>query len=175
MNTDFTTKVTNFSGILWEIFIYIHRIGFDIIKEAIFDYRHYGLGITILCIILGISILAVVLIVDILIIFGIYTLIRRISIIIRTKETKYNPVIGKITGKEHKDAHTTYTYTGKIMVPMYHPEEYNVYVQYAEVEEGFDNEDLFNQYEKGDNISLILVERLDKNNKIIERTLELPE
>lgn len=173
--TDFATKATNFFGILWGLFIFIHKIGFDMIKEAILDYQHYGIGITILCVILGILFEVSVFILDILVIWEICKLIQRISIIIRIKNINYHPVIGIVTEKKHKNAYTTCTYTGKIMVPMYHPEEHNIYVQYAEVKEVFDNEDLFNQYEKEDNISLILVEKLDKNNKVIERTLELPE
>jgi len=62
-----------------------------------------------------------------------------------------------------------------MLLPVYHDEEYNVCVEYDGVTKVFNSKRMFDQYERGDSISLILVEKLGKNDVVIERTLELPE
>lgn len=169
------THITNILKFLFELFIYFHTEGFCIISESALTYRYIGLGYAVLEILLGLFMLGVALVMDILIIYGTYALIHRISIIVRTKEINSYRVTGTVTDKKHEDAYTTYTWTGKAIMQIRHNEKYNVYVKYYEVTEVFDDEDLFEQYEKNDPIPLILVKKLDKNDTVIEQTLELPE
>jgi len=62
-----------------------------------------------------------------------------------------------------------------MLLHVYHDEKYNVCVEYDGVTKVFNSKRMFKQYKRGDSISLILIEKLDKNDIIIERTLELPE
>lgn len=171
MNTNFFASVVSE---LKEFFIWIHESGFEVIGWSIEDYRHGDIIDVVLDIILGILGILCALLIDFLVIYGTYILFRRILIILKTKEIKHYNVIGIIKSKEHQVSYVSHMYTGKVLIPIYHEEEYNVYVEYDEVEEVFNNEKIFKKYEEEDQISLILIEKLDKNNDIIERTLELP-
>lgn len=131
----------------------MHTTGFEMIGE--FSYDDLGMFIFELffCIILIISVLCF----DVIMIYGIYALIYKISVIIRTKEVKRKKVALKMPITRH------------------HSEEYNVKVEYDGVSEIFDDCELFKKYKEDDDISLILIQRLDKNGKIIEQELEMSE
>lgn len=147
--------------------------------NIIWMYRQNGLIFTIFCIVI-ILVMEVALVGSELLIiyglfYGLYKLIRMLSIMVRTKETNRYIVQGTITKKEYESSYTTYTYTGKVLIPIYHAEEYNVFIRYKNITKICDNESLFEQYDKGDKISLILVQKLDKYENIIDEYLELPD
>ena len=175
MNTNFMAKVADFFRLLFKAFIEMHTMMFDLLDNFAWSYGHFGLGYAIWEKILAVFGLICILVFDLLMLYGLYALIRRISIIIRTKDVKCYSVLGTVTDKKYVAAHTTYMSTGKVTIPVVHSSNYKVYVQYGEVSGEFNNKDLFNQYSKGDAISLILVKKLGKNDKVIEQTLELPE
>lgn len=172
MDTNFFAKIGNS---LKDFFAWIHKIGFESIGWAIKDYRCDGIITAFMDVFLGILGILCALTIDLLIIYGTYILLRRISIILKTKEIKYYNVTGIIKSKDYQSSYKSFMYIGKVLIPIYHEAEYNVYVEYDGVEEVFDDKKMFKKYKKGDAISLILVEKLDKNDYIIERTLELPE
>lgn len=159
---------------MWELVVFIHKMGLMFIWQGIFEDRHYGIGWRILEVILGLGLVILLLALYIFIIYGIYVLIRRISIMIRTKKVKYYNVVGKVVDKEYISGYTSFTMSGRVVVPSYHPEEYNVYVQYKDVSEVFDDKKLFNRYKVNSKIPLVLIRKLDNKNKIIEQILRLP-
>lgn len=156
-------------------FVWLHTSGFEMIGWAIEDYRRNRIIDAILQIICGIAIILFALAIDLLVIYGIYRLVRRISIILKTKEVKRYNVTGIIKSKDYQSSYISSVYTGKMLLLVYHDEEYNVCVEYDGVTEVFNSKRMFDQYERGDSISLILVKKLGKNDVVIERTLELPE
>ena len=172
MYTNFFVKMSEF---LKFFFAWIHTCGFEMIGWAIKDYRRNRMSDAVLQLACGIVIILVVLFIDLLIIYGIYRLFRRISIILKTKEVKRYKVVGIIKSKDYQSSYISSVYTGKMLLPVYHDEEYNVCVEFDGVTKVFNSEKMFGQYERGDSILLILVEKLGKNNIVIERTLELPE
>lgn len=172
MGKNFFTDIISFVG---AFFVAINMWYWDIFSDAIALFHNGNTGPAILGFILGIIGLLVALFVDLLILYGICSLIRWIFILVKTKEIKHSNVIGTVTSKKHIDSHTTFTYVGKVLVPTFHPAEYNIYVMYDDVKEEFDNEELYDQYDKGDSIQLVLVERLDKHGNVFHRTLKLPE
>lgn len=172
MKMDLFAKIGDF---LKFFFVWLHTSGFEMIGWAIEDYRHNDMIEAILQIICGIAIILCALAVDLLAIYGIYRLVRRISIVLKTKEVKRYNVTGTIESKDYQSSYISSVYTGKMLLPVYHDEEYNVCVEYDGVTEVFNSKRMFDQYERGDSISLILVEKLGKNDVVIERTLELPE
>ena len=172
MKMDLFAKIGDFLKFL---FVWLHTSGFEMIGWAIEDYRRNDMIEAILQIICGIAIILCALAIDLLAIYGIYRLVRRISIILKTKEVKRYNVTGIIKSKDYQSSYISSVYTGKMLLPVYHDEEYNVCVEYDGVTEVFNSKRMFEQYERDDSISLILVEKLGKNDIIIERTLELPE
>lgn len=172
MNTNFFANVGSF---LKFFFVWIHTCGFEMIGWAIKDYQRNRMSDSVMQMICGIAITLCALAIDLLAIYGIYRLVRRISIMLKTKEIKRYNVTGIIKSKDYQSSYISSVYTGKMLLPVYHDEEYNVCVEYDGVTKVFDSERMFDQYEKGDSISLILIEKLGKNDIIIERTLELPE
>lgn len=57
---------------------------------------------------------------ELIIIYGLYKLIRMLSVMFRTKETRIYNVQGTITKKEYESSYTTFVYTGKVLVPISH-------------------------------------------------------
>lgn len=172
MNTNFFASLGSF---LMDCFIFIHTSGFKMISWAIQDCRRNRIVDAVIEAVCGILFILCVLALDLLALYGLYRLIRRISITLKTKETKRYRVTGVVTGKDYEDSYITATYTGKMVIPIFHNKAYNVYVKYKGVTGVFDSEEMFDKYKKGDPISLVLVKKLDKNNVVIECTLELPE
>lgn len=156
-------------------FAWLHTSGFTMIGWAIQDFRRNRISDALLESVCGIVLILCILALDLLAIYGVYRLLRHILIMLRTKETKRYRVTGTVTGKEHKGSYITTTYVNKMLLPVHHGEEYNVYVEYKGVTKVYDSKEMFKKYKKGDSISLILVKKLDKNKVVIERTLELPE
>lgn len=153
----------DFFSFLPELFIMMHTIGFEMID--------LGMSIS------GIILIIMVLFGDVMMIFGIYTLIYKISVIIRTKEVKRKTVVGTVINKKYKAAYTTCEYNVALKMPTirHHSEEYKVEVEYSGITKTFDCEELFKKYKEDDAISLILIQRLDKNGEIIEQKLEVSE
>ena len=172
MKMDLFAKIGDFIKVF---FVWVHTCGFEMVEWAIRDYRRNRMSDAVMQLICGIAMILVVLAIDLLIIYGIYRLFRRISIMLKTKEVKRYNVTGTIKSKDYQSSYISPVYTGKMLLPVYHDEEYNVCVEFDGVTEVFNSEKMFDQYEKGDSIPLILVEKLGKNDIIIERTLELPE
>ncbi len=95
----------------------------------------------------------------------------------RTKEITKTRVVGTVTNTEYIEeySHLVYHASVKRSMPHHHPAEFLIYVEYNEITETFDNEQIFKQYKKGDSIPLILIENIDKNGMPIKQKLELPE
>lgn len=170
----FMNIIKNVFEFLSNILITLHIVPFDMIRDFPNEIR-YSLGFAIFQLFSGIVLLLVALTVDIIIIGLICVIIYNISICIRTDEIKRHPVVGIVTSTKHEEEHTTYVFNGKFMSPIFHSEEYCVNVQYGNIPEVFYSKKLFEKYAKNDPISLILVERLDKNKHVIKQNLELPE
>ena len=107
--------------------------------------------------------------------FLFFIIMRRVSIVLRTKEIRKEPVAGVVTGKLYVEEHTTYIWTKAATIPLVHSEEYNVSLSYNGITKVIDNKEVFAQYEDGQEIPLILKEKLSRKGRIIEATLELPE
>ena len=92
--------------------------------NIIWMYRQNGLIFTIFGIVIILATEVALVGSELLIIYGLfyglYKLIRMLSIMVRTKETNRYIVQGTITKKEYESSYTTYTYTGKVLVPIYH-------------------------------------------------------
>lgn len=160
-----------------EAFIMFHTMGFEMIGEFSYELQNYGLGWAISWLFLGIIMIAMVLFVDGIMILGIYCLIRKISIMIRTKKITEQRVIGTVTYKKHIKEHTSVEYDVALKMPVsdYHSAEYKLYVEYNGVTATFDSKKMFEKYKKKDKIPLILIQNLDKNEIPIKQKLELPE
>ena len=95
-------------------------------------------------------------------------LIYEAYIAIRNKLLRYEDFskVVKVVRKKHKDAYTTYIpltiSTGKTitttMTPMFHQEEFNVYLVYKGVEHCFNDEAMFNSLKVGDDVKVIVHE-----------------
>lgn len=149
--------------------------------HIIWMYRQEGLVFTIFGIIIILVVEVGLVLTELFIIYGffygLYKFIRMISVMFRTKETYRYNVQGTIYNKKYNYYYiTNYMLYGK--VPFYYHdkhEEYNVFIKYKNVTKKYNNKSLFEQYDEGDKISLILVQKLDKNNNIINEYLELPD
>ena len=107
--------------------------------------------------------------------FCFFVTIRRISIVLRTKEIRKEPVTGKVTGKLYVKEHTTYIWTKNASIPLVHAEEYWVNLSYNGITKVIENKEIFAQYEEGQEIPLVLIKKLSRKGKTLEATLELPE
>lgn len=116
-----------------------------------------------------IGILLLVLLLIVLFLTLVSVLIYQIVIRILGRKIEREPVVGKVVDKEYRRSYTTMVHDSAIksMTSVYHPEEYNVTVQYGNIFKTFNKAKLFRQYEKGDDIPLILVQRLNKKGKKI--------
>lgn len=138
----------------------------DFFKNTFYIYSIYDLISDIILLIIIILLISVIG-------YGIYLLINSIYIKIRTRKIVRIPVYGKVIDIEYIDSHIGFIY-GKSLIPVFYPESYNVYVKYKKMEEVFDDEKLFYRVQKNQAIKLILVKKLDKNNKVLKKYLELP-
>ena len=157
LRKDFTTM-----KFLTEIFNYFFepfRPGLIAISMAVESYQQSDYLASAIYFILGIVIVLLCAVVYIIAIHLIHMFYRQMLISIRTKTVKQYDVTGIVKVSKHKSH----------FFPSY------ILVNYDNLKERFYGESLFNQYNQGDSISLILVENLDKNGHILERTLELPE
>lgn len=171
MNKNFWQEVCE---ILKEFFSWIHTVGFKTIGVAFRDSRYERVDKVILEMLFGIFFIVLIVAIYVFVIKGIYKLFSHIIIIIRTKEIKYYNVTGKVKRKKRKYNYKT-IYLGKILIASYYEVDYNIYVESNEAKKVFNSEKMFYQYNKGDFVSIIVVERLGKNGNVIKRTLKLPE
>lgn len=106
----------------------------------------------------GIFAIVVIVIVE-LIIYEVYIEIR--NKFLRYKD--FSKVV-KVGRKKHQDAYTTYMpitiSTGKntitTMTPIFHDEEFNVYLVYKGEEYCFDDEDMFDSLKVGDKVNVVV-------------------
>lgn len=172
MNSSFWQKVG--SGVV-EFLIFMQKCGFIMIAEGIKYVQDDSVALGILGMVIGIMLMVLIFFLDVCVIYGIYYVCKRMSIKMRTKKTEYHKAIGRVTNKEHKSSYMSTVLVGKNFLPVYHSEEYNVYVHCKGLTKVFDSERLFKQYKKGDPIKVIMVGKFDKHDNLIEATLELPE
>lgn len=175
MKGTFLTSVMNFFILLGGYFIELNKIGFEVIKSSILGYPDNELPRTVWNIAIGVITIVGILMVDFFIIYGFYLLIHQVLIIIRTKEIKRYPVIGNVKSKRYVHEHMMYQYTRRTIESIYSTERYNIQVKYEDKIKTFNNKDAFDRYRKNDDIPLILVEMVDKNEKVLDKRLELPE
>lgn len=169
-------NVVNFFILLGGYLIHFNKIGFEIIKDSILSYPDNGLVRTVCTIAMGITVIIAMLMIDFFIIYGFYLLVHHIEIIIKTKEIKRDPVIGCVKDKKYIHEHTMYKHTGtRTIVPINCIEKYHVKVKYKGLIKTFNNKDIFDRYNKNDDVPLILVKWIDKKGNVLDRKLELPE
>ena len=51
----------------------------------------------------------------------------------------------KIINKDYRESYSTPLYTGKVVIPVYHPAEYNVKYEYKGIKNSIDDEDFYNR------------------------------
>lgn len=103
---------------------------------------------------------------------------KKNSIEKRTEKIECHNVIGEVVNKVYAEKIEFIRFEPECMgvaINVYYPREYIVYVKYAKEENYFDDEELFNKYEIGDKIPLVLVMKYDKRGKVLDIALELPE
>ena len=87
-------------------------------------------------------------------------------------------VTATITDKEYKKTYTTMMHitTGKTttLIPQIYPEKFLVTVEYQNLTETFDDEDLYNSVDCGDSIEIILYKTFNKKGKLLDESLKLP-
>ena len=87
-------------------------------------------------------------------------------------------VTATITDKEYKKTSTTMMHitTGKTttLIPQIHPEKFFVTVEYKDLTETFDDEELYNSVECGDSIDITLYKTFNKKGELLDESLKLP-
>ena len=168
-----------FVELIFEGWITLHQMGFEMFWGCITNFKTWGLGSGLL----GALTLLAVLLMDLAIIClldSFYTeIIKPTWIAFKTKEVQRYNVVATVTEKEYRRPYTSHStfLVGKVPVHTTHrhKEKHFVHVNYQNMSVSFDNKTLFDSINVNDNINLVLVHMLDKNNKIIETLLELPE
>lgn len=156
-----------------EFVVEIHR---EVFKPFL-SIPTFNSGITAgdVCVMSAFIMAAIMLIVcDALILYGIYKGIHWITILIRTKEVRRSSVIGEVIYKEHIKEDSTFLWFLKPPVILDTSERNYVLIAYDGVEKLINNKHLYEGTEKGEKLNMVLVERLNKNGKIIKKTLKLP-
>ena len=84
-------------------------------------------------------------------------------------------VNGIVTSKEYHDAYSVYAYEYIdhyfSLLPINHPNEYNVTIKYGNISATFNNEELFNSVSEGDIIPMVLVKGYTNNHKLITQEI----
>ena len=169
---DNMSMIIGFFNVLWGLlcmYVCFHVMGISLILEIINGKFLY--------MIVGILFSAVIILLDECIVCFVHWTYDNLSVKFRTKETKYYRVTGRIYNiKSNQCANSKYAFNGEnLIVSKLLPKQTNIYIEYQDLTKIIDAQYLTKQYERGDSISLILVKKFDKDNKIISRTLELPE
>jgi len=86
---------------------------------------------------------------------------------------KSDMVNSYVINKEYVAPYTTMIMSGKVLVPINHDEEYNLTFKYKNVETTIDNEQLYSQVNKGEEIQMDLKTYTQHNGKIYNEELEL--
>ena len=88
-------------------------------------------------------------------------------------------VTATVTEVQYRSAYVTprVIYTGKstITTTQVHPSRHLVTITYEDLSETFNNSDLYEKVEEGQSIQMILYKGYDKDDKLIEEKLMLPE
>lgn len=136
---------------------------FNFVTNYLFEYFSSNIPLAILC---GIIVSVILLSLAYFVIYITYSLICCATLKIRTKNIIETKVTAIVTKTEYEEEHKRFIFSV--------PESYNIHVNYKDIVETFyfDNDDIFYQYEKGDEIKLTLIKRLNKNNKVIKKNLE---
>ena len=120
----------------------------------------------------------------IVIVWLIICLIHEGYIAIRNEFLRYEDFseVVKVVRKEHKDAYTTYmstiTSTGKtttMLIPIFHDEEFNVYLGYKGNEHCFDDEDMYDSLKVGDKVNVVVHEGYNKKGELKNTYLTIVE
>ena len=86
-------------------------------------------------------------------------------------------VTAVVLEKEHRASYTTYTpmRVGKVttMMPQVHPEKHYVTVQFEDMTETFEDEDLYERVKKGDKIEIYLYRGYDENGVLVRKELRM--
>lgn len=80
-------------------------------------------------------------------------------------------VIGTVVDKEYIAGRTAMIYTGKAYMPIVYNEKYYVTIEYENVHQIFDDQTVFQRYQEGDRVQLILVRRYSKNRRLLSSHL----
>lgn len=106
----------------------------------------------------------------------IYYIYEWLSVKIRTKKITETPITATIINKEyHAPIYCGYL-AGRMYIPRWTDEHYSLDVLYEDEEyEVYVGKSIYQQTEKGESIDLILVKHFDKNGKVIQEEMELPE
>jgi len=79
-----------------------------------------------------------------------------------------------VTSKEYTAPYTTFVMSGKVMIPINYPENYNVNFKYKDVKITIDDKELYNQIKKGGEIQMKLKTYIQPNGKIYKKELIQP-
>ena len=86
-------------------------------------------------------------------------------------------VTAVVVEKDYRASYTTYypMKVGKVttMMPQVHPEKHYVTVQYEDMTEIFEDEDLYDRVEKGEQVEIYLYRGYDKDGVLVRKELRL--
>lgn len=78
-----------------------------------------------------------------------------------------------VVDKEYKKSYTTHVMSGKVLVPIRHPEKHFVTLQYKDVRDTIENESLYNLVEIGSSLPVNYKVGKNANGDIVRESLEL--
>lgn len=108
-----------------------------------------------------------------LISFFVYHIIRYINKDSKICKINKEIVFSQVIKKEYTMPYSEIIFVGRIPITRQTLPHYRVYVKYDEVEEVFDDEELFNQVNEEDQISTCLKTGLNKKGKVVKQYIEL--
>ena len=115
-------------------------------------------------IIMSILLGCIVLLIGGVLIWIIYKIVT--SIYHKTLRYETFPSSAKVCNAEYVEEYTTWIYCGKTMIPQFHDEEFNVYLMYEGTEYCFDDEELYNSVNIGNNIPVVVHKGYNKRNEV---------
>lgn len=82
-----------------------------------------------------------------------------------------------VVEKDYRASYTTYTYVkvGQVtnMIPNRHPEKHYVTVEFEDMTETFEDEDLYDRVKEGESITVFLYRGYDENGVLVRKELRL--
>lgn len=147
----------------------IHKVGFEMLTKA-WEFRDF-LGFAIPLAVVGAIVITLITLIDI----GIIIALWKLSIVMRTMAIRRKKAFGIVIGKEGDNNHYTMQYMIAQIFPNYHPKEYTVYFEYKGKKLEVDDDWTHENYEIGEEIPLIVTERINGKGKVLKRRVELAE